>query len=63
MVWMMDEYSCIDEFNLLGFIIGKLFVLGGLYGCEIVIVKGVIICICEVVKKCGIDIKGVCVVV
>lgn len=63
MVWMMDEYLRIDEFNLSGFIIGKLFVFGGFYGREFVIVKGVIICIKEVVKKKGIDIKGVCVVV
>lgn len=45
MVWMMDEYSVLDKFNLLGFIIGKLIVLGGFYGCDRLIVLGVVIVI------------------
>ncbi len=63
MAWMMDEYSRIDEFNSPGFITGKPLVLGGSHGRETATAKGVTICIREVAKKRGIDIKGARVVV
>src|SRR5699024_12668710 len=45
MVWMMDEYSRMDEFNNPGFITGKPVFIGGSRGRESAIVKVVMIAI------------------
>nr|WP_139108758.1 Glu/Leu/Phe/Val dehydrogenase [Brevibacillus laterosporus] len=63
MAWMMDEYSCIREFDSPGFITGKPIALGGSHGRETATAKGVTICIREAAKKVGINLKGARVVV
>lgn len=45
MVWMMDKYSCIREFDFPGFITGKPIVLGGSQGREAATARGVKICV------------------
>ncbi|MCG7316798.1 Glu/Leu/Phe/Val family dehydrogenase [Brevibacillus laterosporus] len=63
MAWMMDEYSCIREFDSPGFITGKPIALGGSHGRETATAKGVTICIREAAKKLGINLEGARVVV
>ncbi|CCF14258.1 MULTISPECIES: Glu/Leu/Phe/Val family dehydrogenase [Brevibacillus] len=63
MAWMMDEYSCIREFDSPGFITGKPIALGGSHGRETATAKGVTICIREAAKKVGINLEGARVVV
>ncbi|MDN9008845.1 Glu/Leu/Phe/Val dehydrogenase [Brevibacillus laterosporus] len=63
MAWMMDEYSCIREFDSPGFITGKPIALGGSHGRETATAKGVTICIREAAKKAGINLEGARVVV
>nr|WP_278430729.1 Glu/Leu/Phe/Val dehydrogenase [Brevibacillus laterosporus] len=63
MAWMMDEYSCIREFDSPGFITGKPIALGGSHGRETATAKGVTICIREAAKKIGINLEGARVVV
>ncbi|MFK2826687.1 Glu/Leu/Phe/Val dehydrogenase [Bacillus sp. B190/17] len=58
MAWMVDEYSCIREFDSPGFITGKPIVLGGSKGRETATARGVTICIEEAVKKRGRELKG-----
>ncbi|KMM59942.1 glutamate dehydrogenase [Bacillus glycinifermentans] len=58
MAWMMDEYSCLREFDSPGFITGKPLVLGGSHGRETATASGVTICIEEAVKRKGISLKG-----
>jgi glutamate dehydrogenase len=63
MSWMLDEYNAINESNSPGFITGKPIVLGGSYGRETAVAKGVTICIREAAKKKDIDIKGAKVII
>ncbi|WP_232696558.1 Glu/Leu/Phe/Val family dehydrogenase [Brevibacillus daliensis] len=63
MAWMMDEYSCIREFDSPGFITGKPIALGGSHGRETATAKGVTICIREAAKKRGFELNGARVVV
>ena len=63
MAWMMDEYSCLREFDSPGFITGKPIVLGGSQGRETATARGVVICIEEAAKKRGIDLKGARIVI
>ncbi|WP_404324508.1 Glu/Leu/Phe/Val dehydrogenase [Cytobacillus firmus] len=58
MAWMMDEYSRLREYDSPGFITGKPLVLGGSQGREKATAQGVVICIEEAAKKCGISIEG-----
>ena len=63
MAWMMDEYSCIREFDAPGFITGKPIVLGGSHGRETATAKGVTIMIREALKKRGISVKDARVII
>ncbi|WML43900.1 Glu/Leu/Phe/Val dehydrogenase [Neobacillus sp. PS3-40] len=63
MAWMMDEYSCLREYDSPAFITGKPIVLGGSQGRETATARGVAIVIEEAVKKKGIELKGARVVI
>jgi glutamate dehydrogenase len=63
MAWMLDEYSCIREFDSPGFITGKPLVLGGSKGRERATARGVAICIEEAARVKGLDLRGARVVV
>lgn len=63
MAWMMDEYSRLRENDSPGFITGKPLVLGGSEGREKATAQGVTICIEEVAKKRGINLKDARVVI
>lgn len=63
MVWMMDMYLMNQGQMLIGVVIGKLILFGGLFGCKEVMGCGVFVVGLEVVKKKGFEIEGVCIVV
>ncbi|MBG9813698.1 glutamate dehydrogenase [Bacillus endophyticus] len=63
MAWMMDEYSCLREFDSPGFITGKPLVLGGSQGRETATARGVTICIEKAAKKKDIDLQGAGIVI
>ncbi len=63
MAWMMDEYSCLRQYDSPGFITGKPLVLGGSEGREKAGAKGVTFCIEEAAAKRGIPLKGARVIV
>ncbi|MCY9517263.1 Glu/Leu/Phe/Val family dehydrogenase [Paenibacillus apiarius] len=63
MAWMVDEYSCIREFDSPGFITGKPIVLGGSQGRETATAQGVVMMIYEALKVKGIPLKDARVIV
>jgi glutamate dehydrogenase len=63
MAWMMDEYSCLREYDSPAFITGKPIVLGGSQGRETATARGVAIVIEEALKKKGMELKGARVVI
>lgn len=63
MAWMMDEYSRIREFDSPGFITGKPIVLGGSEGRETATAKGVIIVIRQALKKRGLEMNQVRIII
>ncbi len=57
MAWMMDEFSRISQFNVLGIITGKPVEIGGSLGRGDATARGVVFTIREAAKHLGIDTK------
>lgn len=57
MAWMMDEFSKISQFNVLGIITGKPVEIGGSLGRHDATAKGAVITVREAAKHLGIDVK------
>jgi glutamate dehydrogenase (NAD(P)+) len=58
MAWMMDEFSRINNFNVLGVITGKPVEIGGSLGRHDATAKGTVITIREAAKHLGIDLTN-----
>ncbi|HZG70031.1 MAG TPA: Glu/Leu/Phe/Val dehydrogenase [Chondromyces sp.] len=63
MSWMMDEYSKLDEFHSPAFITGKPRSLGGTYGRETAVAKGVFYCIQKAAENINLKLEGAKVIV
>lgn len=57
MAWMMDEFSRISQFNVLGIITGKPVEMGGSLGRQDATARGVVFTIREALKHLGLDAK------
>jgi glutamate dehydrogenase (NAD(P)+) len=57
MAWMMDEFSRISQFNVLGIITGKPVEIGGSLGRSDATARGVVFTVREALKHLGIDAK------